>query len=213
MVAEVTSDGENAAARDSDADLVLRLRRCEATAFDALYTQFRARIHAFLLRLTGRRDVAEDLFQETWISVARAAPRLREDTRLASWLFTIARNRWVSYRRWSMFDLSRLVTLGDDAYIASAAPSGDLAPDDALASAEATARIERAIRALPAALREAILLVAVEGFDPKDAAEILGIRHDLLRQRIVRAREKLGALVDRHPAVHTMETAPTRTDR
>src|SRR5258706_11885757 len=133
----------------SEAEIIAGLRQCEPKAFDALYTLYRARIHGFLLRLTGRRDVAEDLFQETWLSAARAAPRLREDTRLAAWLFTIARNAWVSHRRWSMLDLSRLVTIGDDAHFAA----GGLAPDAALASSEGVARIERALGALPAPLR------------------------------------------------------------
>src|SRR5215475_3102824 len=96
-----------------EAEIVAGLRRSEAAAFDALYTRYRDRTFAFLLRLTGRRDVAEDLFQETWLNAARAAPRLRDDTRLAPWLFTIARNEWVSYRRWSILDLSRLVALAD----------------------------------------------------------------------------------------------------
>ena len=201
------------AERDSEVALVAKLRRCEATAFDALYTQYRARIHAFLLRLSGRRDVAEDLFQETWLNVARAAPRLREDTRLAAWLFTIARNQWVSHRRWAILDLSRLVTIGDEPHFATRDPG----PDEALAAAEAAARLERAIAALPAALREAILLVAIEGFDQKEAADILGIRHDLLRQRVTRAREKLGLFLGELAGdagrAHSNEAANERNTR
>jgi RNA polymerase sigma-70 factor (ECF subfamily) len=192
---------------ESEAEIVRGLRRSEAVAFDALYTLFRARIHGFLLRLTGRRDVAEDLFQETWLNVARAAPRLREDTRLAPWLFTIARNQWVSHRRWSMLDVSRLVTLGDDAHFAASEP----APDDALATSREVARIERAIGALPASLREALLLVGVEGFDQKEAAAILGVTHDTMRQRVTRAREKLGALVGAEEAAHAEEAARQRS--
>jgi RNA polymerase sigma-70 factor (ECF subfamily) len=188
---------------EQEADILEGLRRSDAAAFDALYTLYRARIHGFLLRLTGRRDVAEDLFLETWLNVARAAPRLREDTRLAPWLFTIARNRWVTHRRWSMLDVSRLVTLGDDAHFASVDP----APDEALATSREVARIERAIGALPASLREALLLVGVEGFDQKEGAAILGITHDTMRQRVTRAREKLGALVAADEAAHDDETA------
>jgi RNA polymerase sigma-70 factor (ECF subfamily) len=178
----------------TDFEIVAGLRRADAAAFDAMYTQYRARIHGFLLRLAGRRDVAEDLFQETWINAARAAPRLREDTRLAPWLFTIARNEWVSHRRWSMLDLSRVVTLGDDVHFASVR-SPEPGPDAELATSQSVRALERAIGALPAALREALLLVAVEGFEPREAAEILGIKYDLLRQRVSRARAQLAALV------------------
>jgi RNA polymerase sigma-70 factor (ECF subfamily) len=194
---------------EDDSQIVAGLRRCEDAAFDALYTRYRARIHAFLLRLTGRRDVAEDLFQETWARVARAAPRLREETRLAPWLFTIARNQWVSHRRWAMLDLSRLVTIGDDAHFATDDPS----PEEALSASRAAARIERAIGLLPAALREALLLVAVEGFDQREAAEILGVRYDLVRQRVTRARERIAALLleAEEEAAHTEASAAERS--
>jgi RNA polymerase sigma-70 factor (ECF subfamily) len=183
----------------SEAEIVAGLRRADASAFDALYELYRARIHGFLLRLSGRRDVAEDLFQETWINAARAAPRLREDSRLGPWLYRIARNEWVSHRRWSMLDLSRLVALRDEGPYAS----DDAAPDDAVAAHREAARIERAIASLPPALREALLLVAVEGLEQKEAAEVLGIKYDLLRQRLTRARERLAELVRGDEPSHT----------
>jgi RNA polymerase sigma-70 factor (ECF subfamily) len=188
----------------TDSEIVAGLRRAEASAFDAMYAQYRARIHGFLLRLSGRREGAEALFLERWNHAARAAPRLREDTRLAPWLFTIARNEWVSHRRWSMLDLSRVVTLGDDVHFASVR-SAQPAPDEELATSESVRALERAIGALPAALREALLLVAVEGFEPREAAEILGIKYDLLRQRVSRARAQLAARVSEE---HDGQTEP-----
>lgn len=176
----------------SDIAIVEGLRRAEASAFSALYERYSGRIHGFLLRLAGRRDVADDLFQETWLSVARAAPRLREDTRLAPWLFTIARNEMVSHRRWAMFDISRLVTLGDEPAYAFEGPG----PDEQTDATRAMIRLEQAITELPAPLREVLVLVGVEGFDQKEAADILGIRYDLLRQRLTRARTKLAELMD-----------------
>jgi RNA polymerase sigma-70 factor (ECF subfamily) len=87
-----------------------------------------------------------------------------------------------------------VVTLGDDVHFASVR-SAEPAPDEELATSESVRALERAIGALPPALREALLLVAVEGFEPREAAEILGIKYDLLRQRVSRARAQLAALV------------------
>jgi len=109
------------------------------------------------------------------------------------------RNEWVSHRRWSMLDLSRLVALRDEAPYAS----DDAAPDEAVAAHRETARIERAIASLPPALREALLLVAVEGLEQKEAADVLGIKYDLLRQRLTRARERLAELVRGDEPSHT----------
>ncbi|MFZ5785269.1 MAG: RNA polymerase sigma factor, partial [Acidobacteriota bacterium] len=83
----------------TDADLVERLRAGDTAAFDVAYGQFRARVFSFVLRLVGRREPAEDLAQETWLRLAGNAASLRADTRLAPWLFTVARNLCMSYWR------------------------------------------------------------------------------------------------------------------
>jgi RNA polymerase sigma-70 factor (ECF subfamily) len=171
----------------SEKPLVDALRRGEAAAFDAIYARYRGRVHGFLLRLTGRRDVTEDLFQETWLKLARSAPRLREDTDLAAWLFTVARNAWVSHRRWSMLDVSRLVALDGDALPAGPAVDAEARAD----AARSVERLEQALALLPRASREVLLLVGIEGFDQEQAAAILGITYDALRQRLARARAQL----------------------
>jgi RNA polymerase sigma factor (sigma-70 family) len=167
--------------------LVDALRRGEASAFDAVYANYRGRIYGFLLRLCRRPDVAEDLFQETFLKLARNAPRLAEDTDLAAWLFTVARNAWVSHRRWAMLDVSRLVAIEDDALPAAKAPDPDARAD----AARAMERLERALASLPAASREVLLLVGVEGFEQDEVAGMLGIKYDALRQRLTRARAQL----------------------
>lgn len=176
----------------SEKPLIDALRRGDAAAFDALYARYRARVLGFLLRLAGRRDVAEDLFQETWVKLARHAPRLAEDTDLAAWLFRVARNAWVSHRRWSMLDLSRLVALQEEVV----APVRTTGSEERADAARAVARLEAAITSLPPASREVLLLVGVEGFEQEQAAAILGISYAALRQRLARARaqlaEKLG---------------------
>ena len=81
-------------------ECVRALRNGDAAAFDAAYALYHRRIYDFLYRLSGRRDLAEDLFQETFIKLARHATTLREDTELGAWLFTVARNAYRSHRRW-----------------------------------------------------------------------------------------------------------------
>jgi RNA polymerase sigma factor (sigma-70 family) len=171
--------------------LVDALRRGDTAAFDAVYARYRGRIYGFLLRLGRRADVAEDLFQETFLKLARSAPRLAEDTDLAAWLFTVARNAWVSHRRWSMLDLSRLVALHDDARPTSRAPDPEARAD----AARAVERMELALASLPEASREVLLLVGVEGFDQEEVAAMLGITYAALRQRLTRARTQLAERV------------------
>jgi RNA polymerase sigma-70 factor (ECF subfamily) len=174
----------------SDAELVAGLRRGDPRAFEAVYHRFRPAIFGFLVRLCRRREVAEELLQETWLRLASGAPALPETTRLAAWLFTVARHLAVSHRRRSLLGAERLVAL-------ALALSGGGGGHDPLAHAEASEaqrRAERAVAALPLKFREIILLVAVQRFEPAEAAQILGIRPDAARQRLARAR----ALMAKH---------------
>jgi RNA polymerase sigma-70 factor (ECF subfamily) len=169
-----------------DKSLVEGLRRGDATAFDRVYSAYNKRIFAFLLRLAGRRDTAEDLAQETWMKLAKAAPSLREDTTLTAFLFTIARNAFISHRRWAMLDLSRLVVVGLETVTAT-----DATPDEAHERAQAIEVLERSLAELPVASREVLLLVGVEGLEQEEVARILGISYDALRKRLSRARTEL----------------------
>src|SRR5512145_2118176 len=85
--------------REAELALVEGLRRGDTAAFDLAYDAYRARLFAFLLRLSRRRAVAEDLLDETWLRLVRHARDLQPDTRLSAWLFTVARNLYWSHRR------------------------------------------------------------------------------------------------------------------
>jgi RNA polymerase sigma-70 factor (ECF subfamily) len=171
-----------------DRELVDRLRRGDAAAFDCVYSTYHPRLFSFLLRLSGRRDTAEDLAQETWLKLAKAAPGLREDTTLAPFLFTVARNAFMSHRRWAMLDLSRIVTFGLDAMSSA---TSEATPETHHERARAIALLEAALQSLPVAAREVLLLVGVEGMEQEEVAKVLGLSYDALRQRLSRARAQL----------------------
>jgi len=67
-----------------EADWVAGLRRGEPGAFDAVFAAYRRRIYGYLVRMTRRRDVAEDLLQETFLRLAQHAKRLAGDTKLGA---------------------------------------------------------------------------------------------------------------------------------
>jgi RNA polymerase sigma-70 factor (ECF subfamily) len=173
-------------AEPPESKLVEGLARGDTQAFDAVYTRLRAPLYAFLVRLSGRVDLAEDLLQETWLRLARFAAQLPLDTELRPWLFTVARNLYRSHRRWQLLDSERLRQLG---WLppATAAPS----PFES-AVANATERaVELALLRLSIEHREVLLLCSVSGFEPAQAAGILGISDVAVRQRLARARAKL----------------------
>jgi RNA polymerase sigma-70 factor (ECF subfamily) len=178
--------------QDSELALVEGLRGGDQTAFDAVYDAFNQRLFTFLLRLSRRRDVAEDLLEETWLRLVKHAHRLNENTRLGPWLFTVARNLHVSYIR------SRLL---EDSAIGGLMPfwpsnADRPSPFETTAARELERRIERALAALPTASREVLLLVGVAGLDHSDAADVCGITPEALRQRLHRARTLLARALD-----------------
>lgn len=173
--------------RDFELEIVSRLRAGDADAFDAVHTAFNARLFRFLARLSRSRDVAEDLLEETWLRLVAHAGRLRPDTRLGPWLFTVARNLHVSYRRSRLLEESHTAGLIGLWPFACTRPS----PFEETAATEIERRIESAIAALPPAYREVLLLVGIEGFLPVEAAAVCGITPEALRQRLSRARALL----------------------
>lgn len=168
-----------------------RLRAGDGAAFDLAYQRYSARVYGFLMRMVLRRDEAEDLLQETWIRFARAARTLRDDARLAGWLFRVARNLALSRerRRELEEDAAELLVL-----VGESLPADE--PHQAFVAADTRRRLELALAALPARDREVILLVGVDGLEPREAAEALGIKPEALRKRLERAREKTRVLID-----------------
>jgi RNA polymerase sigma-70 factor (ECF subfamily) len=197
--------------RETELALVERLRQGEADAFDAVHLAFNRPVFTFLVRLSRRRDVAEDLLEETWLRFVKHARRLRGDTRLGPWLFTVARNLHVSYQR------SRAMEDSAAAGLMALWPSspGRSSPFELAAASELERRIERALAAMPAASREVLLLVGVAGLDHSDAADVCGVAPEALRQRLHRAREALSKALERDaagdaPALKGMTSCPTR---
>jgi RNA polymerase sigma factor (sigma-70 family) len=178
--------------RDTELALVERLGLGDEAAFDAIYDAFNVRLFTFLLRLTRRHHVAEDLLEETWLRLVKHAGRLRPDTRLGPWLFTVARNLHVSYVRSRMIEDSAAVGLMALWPISVHRSS----PFEATAANELERRIERVLASLPPASREVLLLVGVAGLDHSDAADVCGITPEALRQRLHRARATLANALD-----------------
>lgn len=172
------------------------LRRGAPASFDAVFAAYRRRLYGYLVRMTRRRDVAEDLLQETFLRLAQHAKKLADDTRLGAWLFTVAHRLFVSWTR----------AQGVRAVLAAEVPPGEPAaegrsPLDAVAAGQAQAALERAFAELAPPYREVALLVGVEGMQPTEVAQILGQKPEAVRQRLARARAQLAsALGDHAPA-------------
>lgn len=180
--------------------LVAGLRCGDPAAFDLVYEEFNRKLFNFLARLARSRDVSDDLLEETWLRLVRHAHRLRPDTRLGPWLFTVARNLHVSYCRSRQLERS----LADDLIGLWPETPRQPSPFEEAARTEAERRVEHALAALPAIYREVLLLVGFAGLSPAEAASVCGLAPEALRQRLSRGRAMLAKaleIAERGPAI------------
>jgi RNA polymerase sigma factor (sigma-70 family) len=175
--------------RETEQRLVARLKAGDGPAFEAIYEAYRPRLFSFLVRLSRRRDVAEDLLEETWLRLIQHASTLRDEAQLAPWLFTVARNLYYSWRRSHGADPWRTSEL-DPAW---PAPERGDSPFAAAVRSELEGRIEAGLARLSLADRELLLLVGVEGLTSAEAATVAGVPAVTVRARLHRARERLAA--------------------
>ena len=143
------------------------------------------------LRLTRNPEQAQDLVQDTYVRALRYQHSFKSGTNMKAWLFAIMRNLfWDRFRGSRPEDLS-LDDVGEFTLYDRLRDTGAAEPDvqvlDRLAAQEVVAAIEK----LPPLHREVVLLVDVEGFAYKEAAEALGIPIGTVMSRLHRARQQL----------------------
>ncbi|MCU0772086.1 MAG: sigma-70 family RNA polymerase sigma factor [Verrucomicrobia bacterium] len=180
---------------DADARLMRRVQRGDREAFAELVERYKQPIYNFILRTVRDETEAEDLTQNTFVQVWKAARGYRVSARFSTWLYTIARNlalnelrRRGRHRAESLdaahpeFEEQPLHQLEDR--------SVQGAPDE-LARHELFAKVEEAIADLPENQRTALLLCREEDVSYEDIAKILGVSLSATKSIIHRAREVL----------------------
>ncbi len=179
----------------ASAALVAGLRRCDERAFNDAYGLFGDRLYSFAVRLTGRRDAADELFQHAWVTLAEKAAHLPDDTNVLAWLLTVARNHWRSQHRRARTHQKNEVALIES----HVQPSS---PDVTLEQRARLDALERALAQLAEHHREVlVLMIEAEDVPQKALAQVLGVSPTVFRKRVSRARAALAALIGSdHPS-------------
>ncbi|MEP0848054.1 MAG: sigma-70 family RNA polymerase sigma factor [Phycisphaerae bacterium] len=172
-----------------------RARRRDPEALAALVDAYGRRVYGLLFRLTGSRDTADDLLQETFLRVVRTIESYEHDGRFESWLFRIAANLARDHarcgrRRGASRSLSRLDEESDVRGIELPA-CNTTQPGAELVHAEAGERLQRCLDRLPESDREIILLRHFAELPFREIAEMLGVPLGTALARAHRALERL----------------------
>jgi RNA polymerase sigma-70 factor (ECF subfamily) len=173
----------------NDADVVLmqRLADGDDLALNALMARWRERVAAFLLRMVGDHATAMDLAQETFVRLYTSRRSYQPKAAFSTYLFHITTNLARSHARWK----GRHPTVpleNEQGELVHEPVDPQLPPDEAAALNEKASMVNQVIAALPAELREALLLFTVEGMSQADIAATLGCTAKAIEVRIYRAR-------------------------
>jgi RNA polymerase sigma-70 factor (ECF subfamily) len=147
-------------------------------AFRAALPAMIGPLRAYARTLAGSRDAADDLVQEALARALAARGSFLPGSDLRAWLYTILRNTWFSAARRRARE--RRVVAALEPPEEAAAPD----PGEGLALGQ----LARALAALPAEQREALMLVGAHGMSGEEAARICGVAEGTLRARVSRAR-------------------------
>ena len=151
-------------------------------------------LYGYALVLTQNRTDAEDLVQETYVRAIRAMGRLRDDSNVKGWLFTILRNIWLNELR-QRRKAPESVDVETDERTSSLADESTESPHDIYVAKLERRHVRTAIQQLPEEAREVILLREWQGMSYQEIATVLDCPVGTVMSRLARARSKLRDLL------------------
>ena len=179
-------------------ELARGLRRRDPDLLDHLIEQYHYRLFRYLLYLTGSREAAEDFFQETWVRVIDRGHQYKSKFKFETWLFTIARNLVIDFRRKKVpGSLDALVEPGEGQRIPEPAAPDSLSPADLAAAHEESDRVAAALARLPAAYREVLLLRFQEELSLEEIAAVVAAPLSTVKSRLYRGLSELREMLER----------------
>lgn len=191
--------------RSHELELIQRAKRGDAAALGALIDGHRDSLHHFLLRLTRREDLAEDIGQEAFVRVLRNLDRFDERFRFSTWIFTIARRLWINH-------IQKFRPIPDSDVIGTRSGEDD-GPEAVAETKERRARIADAVAVGLASLnprqREIVELFHGRELSIQEIALRLELPVGTIKSHLFRARRRMNAAVIEdgrfHPGVSNDE--------
>ncbi|MCK6438680.1 MAG: sigma-70 family RNA polymerase sigma factor [Planctomycetes bacterium] len=161
----------------TDYQLLKRFCAGDSDAFETLVARHKRMTYNFIYRMVGNRETADDLFQEMWLKVLRAANTYRPQAKFTTWALQIARNATLDHfkrsglRRHASLDAG---TEDGEGGFAETVRSETPDPDEQLLSGERLELLKRSVEKLPQNQREALILRIYHQLPYSDISELLG---------------------------------------
>ncbi len=192
--AQLATRSANSAANTEIAE---RLKAGDPLLLDQLIVEYQHRLLRYLLYLTSNRELAEDLFQETWMRVLLRGAQFNGNARFDTWLFTIARNLVIDFRRRrTMSSLEEMSEGGEDDRPFEIA-SSDPTPFDNYLKRQNGKLVAEALLTLEPLHREVLVLRFHEELALDQIAAVTGAPLSTVKSRLYRGLAALRPFVER----------------
>jgi RNA polymerase sigma-70 factor (ECF subfamily) len=188
----------------SDEELLLEYRdRGNRPAFEELVHRYEKELFGYLRNYLGDAEMAEDVFQQTFLQIYLKCDQFEAERKLRPWLYAVATNQAIDHQRvhgrHRMASLDRRMGTKYDESEAGAfvelVGSPDRGPVEESESHERAGEIRRAVDELPEQLRQVVLLIYFQGLKYREAAHALGIPVGTVKSRLHGAVQKLGEVL------------------
>jgi RNA polymerase sigma-70 factor, ECF subfamily len=176
------------------------LRQRDPDLLDELISRYQYRLPRYLWTLTGNRETAEDLFQETWIRVLEKGHQYNPKWRFETWLFSIARNLAIDRLRQRQPESLDALLNPDGAATQEFPDSHAGTPHDSAVAGEEAEHIKAALLRLPPVAREVLVLRFQEELDLSEIAEVIHTPLATVKSRLYRGLEALRKLFEEEQA-------------
>lgn len=174
--------------------LVKQAQEADDTALNKLLSLVQPRIYRFGLRMCQNTEDAQDILQDTMISMIKTLPQFRGEASITSWAYTIARSHCIKKRRRSKYAPKYEEPLHHIPE-ASTAIDRSLFPDARAAERETEESLNHALTQLTPQLREVFVLRDIEGLTALEVSVSIGISIAAVKSRLHRARAQMRELL------------------
>ncbi len=186
---EVASEGI------TDADVMLRVKAGDDSAFDYLVQKYRRPMISFMYRMARNSAVAEDLAQEVFLRVYRSRSSYEASAKFTTWLYRIATNLAVNHARDTRYERpENQVSIDqpdEDTGLTVDVPDGSLTAEETIVRRERMAAIRQRVQELPERQRMAVVMHKYQQMDYKQIAQILKLSESATKSLLFRAYETL----------------------
>lgn len=178
-----------------DAALAAQAAEGDERAFSTLVTRHKAGLYRFARRYVGNADDAYDIVQQSFVSAWGALDRYDPRRPFGPWLHAIILNKCRDHAR---REKVRRVLLISEWGAAEKVADTALSAEERWIAEEGLGALDRAVAALPRALKEPLILTAIEGLSQAEAGRRLEISPKAVESRVARARRKLATILEPH---------------